>query len=108
MPEAGVEVRLGKIRGGLAQNLSGLGKLAVLAFQRLDPLAFVCRGASSTTLVPLGLDHPVVKGLRRTPDLRRNRDDRCPLRGVIAPVSDHHPHRARTSGENFCLSGLSL
>ena len=50
--------------------------------------------ASATALVPLSLGHPVVKGLRRTPDLRRNRDDRRPLRGVIAPVLDHHPHGA--------------
>ena len=54
----------------------GLAKLAVLAFQRLDPLAFVCRGASATALVPLSLGHPVVKGsapyTRSSPQSRRS------------------------------------
>ena len=37
---------------------------------------------------------PVVQRLRRAADLRRNRHDRRPLRGMIALVIDHHPHRA--------------
>jgi hypothetical protein len=43
-------------------------------------------------LVALGLPNPVVKRLRRAADLRRDRNNRCPLRGVIASVLDHHPH----------------
>jgi hypothetical protein len=33
-------------------------------------------------------------GLRRTPDLDRNRYDRCPSRCVVALVIEHHPHRS--------------
>ena len=33
-----------------------------------------------------------MKRLRRAADLRRDRHNRRPLRGVIAPVLDHHPH----------------
>ena len=54
-PEPAVELRLGKIRAGLAQDLVGLAKLPVLALQRLHPLALVGRRASSTALVALGL-----------------------------------------------------
>src|SRR5712671_156337 len=46
------------------------------------------------TPVPFSLGDPGVKGLRRASDLRRNRHDRCPLRGVIAPVLDRQPHGA--------------
>jgi len=43
---------------------------------------------------------PSWQGLRRTPDLGRDRDDRRPLRGMLAPVSiTSRTARSRTSGE---------
>ncbi len=91
-----VELRLGKIRAGLAKDLVGLAKLAGLALQCLDPLTFLGRRAIPDALVALGLPNPVVKGLRRAADLRRDRDNRRPFRSVIASVLRHHPHCPRT------------
>lgn len=83
-----------KISASFAQDLVGLAKLAVLSLQRLHSLALVRRRTGPKTPVPFSLGDPVVKGLRRASDLRRNRHDRCPLRGVIAPVLDRQPHGA--------------
>ena len=45
-------------------------------------------------LVALGLPDPAPQRLRRAADLRRDRADRRPLRGVLPFVLEHHPHRA--------------
>ena len=95
LPSA-VELRLGKIRAGLAQDLVGLAQLAVLPLQRLDALALVSGRAGPPALVALGLPDPVRQGLRCAADLGRNRGDRRPLGRVLRAVLQHHPHRALT------------
>src|SRR5690606_18310151 len=91
--EAAVELRLGKIRRCLAQDLVGLPQLAYLALERLHPRPLVRRQARAQPLVTLGPTHPVAQRLGRAPDLPGNRLDRRPLRTVRALVLQHHPHR---------------
>jgi hypothetical protein len=91
----GVELRLGKIRGCLAQNLVGLAQLAVLALQRLDPVAIMRRGTGPQPLVALGPAHPAAQRLPRAAYLARNRVDRRPLRRVLRLMVEHHPHGSR-------------
>ncbi len=43
--------------------------------------------------VPLVLTHPVVQGRCRAANLARNGNHGCPLRFVLGPVLEHHPHR---------------
>src|SRR5262249_60574574 len=90
LPSA-VELRLGKIRAGLAQNLVGLAQLADLALERLDPLAIISGRAGPFALVALGLSHPTGQRLRRAADLGRDRYDRRPLRCVLRAVLNPHP-----------------
>src|SRR5919205_3994335 len=100
--EPAVELRLGKIRRRLAQDLVGLTQLAHLALQRADPLTLVRARTGALSSVALHLAHPGPQRLRRAADLARDRTDRCPLRGMLAPMLVHHTHgRCRTSGENF-------
>jgi hypothetical protein len=76
-----------------------LAQFADLAFQRLDPLPVIAGRPGPFPLIALGLPDPAPQGLRRAADLRRDRADRRPLRGVIvrgviAFVFEHHPNRA--------------
>ena len=74
-------------------------QFADLALQRLDPLLFVRRRAGPLALVALGLPDPASQRLRRTADLRRDRANRRPLRGVLPFVSNTiRTARSRTSG----------
>jgi hypothetical protein len=66
---------------------------AALLDAPLDPLPVVARRTGPQTLVALGLPDPDPQGLRRAADLRRDRADRRPLRGVIPLVVEHHPNR---------------
>src|SRR6476469_3197653 len=90
-----VELRLGKIRQRLAQDLVGLAQLAVLAFKGLDPGAVLRRGAAAKALVTFGLPHPAAKRLAGASDLTGNRVNRCPLRRMLGLVIQNHPHRPR-------------
>ena len=94
MPTEGVELRLSKIRAGLAQDLVGLPQLAVLALQRTQLLRNVGGHAGALAAVNLGFLCPIVQRLRGTADLGRNRLHRCPARRILADMLQHHPHRA--------------
>src|SRR5580698_7810896 len=62
-----------KIRARLAQDLVGLPKLAVLAFQSLQLCRHIRGNTSAHTTVPLGLLHPLMQRLRRAADLGGDR-----------------------------------
>ena len=68
---AAVELRLGKIRAGQAQNLLGLAQLPVLSLQGLDALTFFAGRAWALAGVGLMAANPAIQGLRGTTDLRR-------------------------------------
>ena len=84
-----VELRLGKVGRCLAQDLIGLPEFAVFPLQCLDPVTILRRLAGSRTAVTLGLPDPAPQRLRRAADLRRDRIDRFPLRGVVALMIQH-------------------
>src|ERR687890_763856 len=91
--EAAVELRLGKIRAGLAQDLISLAQFTHLPLERLDPLLVRARWPGAKTLITLRLPHPVAQRLARAADLGCNRPDRLILRGVLVPVLENHPDR---------------
>ena len=93
-PEPAVELRLGKISARLAQDLVGLPKLAVLAFQSLQLCRHIRGNTGAHTTVALGLLHPLMQRLRRAADLGGDRRDRRPARGMLAFVIQNHSHRA--------------
>src|SRR3984885_2708056 len=93
-----------KIRARLAQDLVGLPKLAVLAFQSLQLCRHIRGNTGAHTTVALGLLHPLMQRLRRAADLGGDRRDRRPARGMLAFVIQNHSHRAaRTSEENLLV-----
>jgi hypothetical protein len=94
--EATVELRLGKIRARLAQDLIGLAKLPVLPLKGLELGSHVAGQARSVPAVALGLLHPFVQRLRRAAYLACYRHDRRPSRRMLVLVIQHHPHRAGT------------
>src|SRR3979411_1374310 len=61
--------------------------------QRLEPVRDVRWHAGSFAAVDLGLLHPFMQCLRRTADLRCDRNNRRPARGMFAPMVQNHPHR---------------
>jgi transposase InsO family protein len=89
-----VELRLGEIRRCLAKDLVRLAQPPDLALQRFDPLPVVACRTGPLALVALGLPDPAPQRLGSAADLRRDRADRRPLRGVLPGVFEHHPHRA--------------
>src|ERR1700709_1130015 len=96
MAWTGVKLRYRKIRRRLAQDLVGLAEFAHLAFQGLDAVPLLAARSGSQTLIPLRLAHPAAQRFPCAANLRRYRADRCPLRGVIRPMLQHHPHRPQT------------
>src|SRR4051794_21481645 len=68
----------------------------VLALQRSDAFLLGRGRAGAPALIALGLANPAAQGLRRAADLGGNRADRSRLRGVLALVVEHHPHRTGT------------
>jgi hypothetical protein len=70
-----VELLPGKIRARLAQDLIGLAKLPVLPLEGLEPGCHIARQARFVPAVALGLLHPLIKRLRRAPNLVCYRDD---------------------------------
>src|SRR5580704_238409 len=71
-----VELRPGKIRARLAQDLIGLAKLPVLPLEGLEPGCHIARQARLVPAVALGLLHPLIQRLRHAAYLARYRDDR--------------------------------
>ena len=88
-----IELRLGKRRDRLPQDLVGLPEFAHLLLQRLDPLVLVRRRPGPKAFVALGLSDPVAKRFFRATDLGRNRAERAVLRVALILVFQHHPHR---------------
>src|SRR5690606_28774158 len=81
-----------KSRSG-AENFVGAAELTVLALQGLESLTLVGGEPRPLPAVDLRGPHPVAQGLCGHPALRRDRGDRRPLRGVVALVLAHEPHR---------------
>src|SRR4051794_37426764 len=92
--------------GRLAQDLIGLAQLAVLALQGLDALLLRRGRPGPQTLVTLGLADPLAQGLGRAPNFGRDRADGRPLRGVVAPMIQHHPHRTLPDLRRKLVRGL--
>lgn len=70
--EPAVELRLGKIRGGLAQDLIGrvgLPQLPVLSLQGFQLLGDLGGKAGADAAIHLRLLHPLIERLRRAADL---------------------------------------
>src|SRR5580693_8810790 len=72
-----------KIRARLAQDLVGLPKLAVLAFQSLQLCRHIRGNTGGRTTVALSLLHPLMQRMPRTADLGGDRRDRRPARGML-------------------------
>ena len=83
-----------KIRARLAQDLVGLPKLTVLAFQSLQLCRHIRGNTGAHTAVALGPLHPLMQRLRCAADLGGDRRDRSPARGMLAFVIQNHSHRA--------------
>ena len=66
-------------------------QFAVLALQRLDPLAINRRWSGPLTSIPLGLAYSIPKRLTRAADLGRDRADHRILRAVLGLTIKHHP-----------------
>ena len=62
-----------KIRARLAQDLVGLPKLAVLAFESLQLCRHIRGNTGAHTTVALGLLHPLMQRLRGAADLGGDR-----------------------------------
>jgi hypothetical protein len=75
-------------RRGL-QDLIGPAQLAVLALQRLEPLALVAGQPRAEAVIGLGSADPLAQRLCRDADLVRDGGDRRPLRGVLVLVLEH-------------------
>src|ERR1700728_3510688 len=73
-----------KIRARLAQDLVGLPKLAVLAFQSLQLCRHIRGNTGAHTTVALELLHPLMQRSRRAADLGGDRRDR-PQREACSP-----------------------
>src|ERR1700733_535052 len=96
-----------KIRARLAQDLVGLPKLAVLAFQSLQLCRHIRGNTRAHTTVALGLLHPLMQRLRRAADLGGDRRDRSPARGMLAFVIQNHSHRAGAHLERELVGRLA-
>src|SRR3954451_19910689 len=92
-----VELRPGKIRRCLAQDLVRLPELAVLPLKRLELLGDVRRDAAPLAAVDLGLLRPFVQRLRRATDLGRHGFNRRPARCMLMLVIADQPNLARAN-----------
>jgi hypothetical protein len=88
-----VELRLGKIRRRRPQYLVRSPQFTVLTFQRFEPLAIARRHSITTALLPLSLPDPLAQRLRGTPNLRRHRLHRRPLRLMRRLMIKYQPNR---------------
>jgi hypothetical protein len=87
------QLRLRRICARLAQDPVRLTQLAHLPLQRLDAVPFLARRTGPLPSITLGLPKPAAQRLRRAADLRRDRADRRPFRGVLTLVLTHQAHR---------------
>lgn len=69
---AAVELRLGKIRTGQAQDLVGFAQLAILSLQGLDALTLFTSLTGALPHICLLATNPAMQGLRGTANLRGN------------------------------------
>jgi hypothetical protein len=67
-------------------------QLAVLPLKLLDPLGLSTRRPRPLAIIDLDLPHPQAQRLGGHPELLGDRADRRPLRVVLVPVLEHHPH----------------
>src|SRR4051794_31230857 len=70
-------------------------------------------GPARRPRIAIPLPHPAVQPLLRAPDLRRDRDDRLPLPGMLPGVLPHPAHRSlthlsRIRTDDFCFSWASI
>ena len=91
--QAAVELRLGEKRTGQLEDLVGLAQLLVLAFEFLQALQLGRGDAILGPRIDLVALDPLKERLRHAADLRDNRFDGRPLRGVLASMLLHHAHR---------------
>lgn len=86
MPRFAVEIRLGKKSTGQLQDFIGPAQFLDLALQRLYAFVLGLGGASPGAGIDLFTLGPLGERLRNAADLRSNRFDSRPQRGLIAPV----------------------
>src|SRR5215207_8259191 len=85
-----VELRREESRRGL-QDLVGPPQLAVLALQRLEPLALVTGQPRAEAVIGLSPADPLAQRLSGDPKLVRDGGDHRPLGGVLVLVLEHQP-----------------
>lgn len=95
-PKGAIELRLGEIRRCLVQDLVSLPQLAVLAFQRLEPIRSLRRNAGPLTSLNLCLLDSFVQRMRRTANLASNRYHSRPTRRMFALMLQKQSNRAGT------------
>src|SRR5690348_8292792 len=104
---AAVELRLGKKRRRLAQNLIGAPELRVLPLQLLDPLTVGQSCIAMRIGCSLRTPHPVVERLRCAADLLGYGLHRCPARGVLVHVLLEQAYRPVTHFSRIFLRCVS-
>lgn len=67
-----IELRHREIGRGIAQNLVGLAKLAVVQLKSLHPLGYIARQACSLAAIDFGLLDPSMQVGWRAADLARD------------------------------------
>src|SRR5690606_10945950 len=103
---AAVELRLGKIRTGQAQNLVRFAQFPVLAFQSLDAFSFLGRLAGAVANISLVFAYPAMQRLGDTANLGRNGFDGCPFGGVVLQVLQNHAHSTFTDFRGIAIRFL--
>ena len=87
-----VALRLGKICGGLPQDLIRASQFTIVAFQFLQALVLVGRQAAPLARIAFGLAHPIPQRLTGAAELARDRRDRGPLRRMLGTMLADHPN----------------
>src|SRR5918994_4167735 len=77
---------------GRLQDVVGASQLRVLPLEPLQLRQLVARSPRPAAPIPLGLADPQANRLGLGPELLSHRANRLPLRPVLAPVVEHHPH----------------
>ena len=86
-----VELRLGKICGGLPQDLIRAFQLSHFPLERLHTLALVRGQPGALARIARGLAHPLSQRLGGAAELARNRRHRRPRRRVLGDVLLEQP-----------------
>src|SRR5690606_16483232 len=93
---AAVELRLGKISTGQAEDLVRFTQLTILALQGLDAVPLLSRLTGSLAVVGLVLAHPAMQRLWDTANFGCNGLDGCPLGWVVPQVLQNRAHSTFT------------